>query len=199
YYRPLSGGRVATNLFGPGTEGILNTPDVIQTRQLANLAYLKPGLGLLLLRDYILGPERFDEAFRAYIHRWAFKHPTPWDFFRTMENVGGEDLGWFWRGWFLNTWKLDQSVKEVKYQDNDPAKGALITIENLDQMVMPAIVAVKESSGKADTVRLPAEIWQRGGTWTFHYPSASTLSQVVIDPGQAFPDMNRNNNEWKAQ
>ncbi len=199
YYRPLSGGRIATNLFGPGSEGIMNTPDVIQARQLANLGYLKPGLGLMLLRDHILGPERFDEAFRAYVHRWAFKHPTPWDFFRTMENVGGEDLSWFWRGWFLNTWKLDQSVKEVKYTDNDPAKGALITIENLDQMVMPAIVAVKESSGKTDTVHLPAEIWQRGGTWTFHYPSVSTLSQVVIDPAQAFPDMNRNNNEWKAQ
>ncbi|HEY1165919.1 MAG TPA: M1 family metallopeptidase [Chitinophaga sp.] len=199
YYRPLSGGRIATNLFGPGSEGIMNTPDVIQARQLANLAYLKPGLALMLLRDHILGPERFDEAFRAYVHRWAFKHPTPWDFFRTMENVGGEDLGWFWRGWFLNTWKLDQSVKEVKYSDNDPAKGALITIENLDQMVMPAIVAVKESNGKTDTVHLPAEIWQRGGTWTFHYPSVSTLSQVVIDPAQAFPDMNRSNNEWKAQ
>jgi hypothetical protein len=199
YYRPLSGGRIATNLFGPGSEGIMNTPDVIQARQLANLAYLKPGLALMLLRDHILGPERFDEAFRAYVHRWAFKHPTPWDFFRTMENVGGEDLSWFWRGWFLNTWKLDQSVKEVKYPDNDPAKGALITIENLDQMVMPAIVAVKESNGKTDTVHLPAEIWQRGGTWTFRYPSVSTLSQVVIDPAQAFPDMNRNNNEWKAQ
>lgn len=199
YYKPLSGGKLSINLFGPGTEGIMNTPDVIQARQLANLAYLKPGLGLMLLRDHILGPERFDEAFRAYIHRWAFKHPTPWDFFRTMENVAGEDLSWFWRGWFLNTWKLDQAVKEVKYQDNDPAKGALITIENLDQMVMPVIVAVKESSGKTDTVHLPAEIWQRGGTWTFRYPSAAALSQVTIDPEQAFPDMNRNNNEWKAQ
>ncbi|WP_298735179.1 M1 family metallopeptidase [uncultured Chitinophaga sp.] len=199
YYQPLTGGRLATNLFGPGSEGILNIPDVIQARQLGNLAYLKPGLALMLLRDYVLGPERFDEAFRAYIHRWAFKHPTPWDFFRTMENVSGEDLSWFWRGWFLNTWKLDQAVKEVKYQDNDPAKGALITIENLDQMVMPAIIAMKESNGKTDTVRLPAEIWQRGGTWTFRYPSTTPLSQVLIDPDQAFPDMNRHNNEWRPQ
>ena len=76
------------------------------------------------LRDVVLGPERFDAAFREYVSRWAFKHPTPWDFFHTMENVGGEDLGWFWRGWVLNTWKIDQSVKGVKYIDNVPEKGA---------------------------------------------------------------------------
>ena len=95
--------------------------------------------------------------------------------------------------------QLDQAVKEVKYQDGDPAKGALITIENLDQLVMPVVVAVKDGGGKTDTLRLPAEIWQRGGSWTFRYPSTTALSQVVIDPGEAFPDMNRGNNEWKAQ
>lgn len=197
YYKPVSGGRSANNLFAADADGIMNTPDVIQARQLGNMAYFKPALGLALLRDYVLGPERFDEAFQAYIHRWAFKHPTPWDFFRTMENVAGEDLSWFWRGWYLNAWKLDQAVKEVKYQNDDPAKGALITIENLDQMVMPVVVAVKETGGKTDTLQLPAEIWQRGGTWTFRYPSTTTLSQVIIDPGEAFPDINRNNNEWK--
>lgn len=199
YYKPVAGGKAAGNLFAANADGIMNTPDVIQARQLGNVAYFKPALGLNLLREYVLGAERFDEAFQAYIHRWAFKHPTPWDFFRTMENVSGEDLSWFWRGWYLNSWKLDQAVKEVKYQDGDPAKGALITIENLDQMVMPVIVAVKDGGGKTDTLRLPAEIWQRGGTWTFRYPSVTALSQVVIDPGEAFPDMNRGNNEWKAQ
>ncbi len=77
-----------------------------------------------------------------------------------MENVSGEALSWFWRGWFLNTWKLDQAVKEVKYTDNDPAKGALITIENLDRMVMPAIVAMKKAAVK----RIPYTCLQRSGS-----------------------------------
>jgi aminopeptidase N len=75
------------------------------------LAYYKPGAGLSILRESILGPEKFDKAFRTYIDRWAFKHPTPWDFFHTMENVSGEELNWFWRGWFFNKWKIDQAVK----------------------------------------------------------------------------------------
>lgn len=199
YHKPQSAAKAAPNLFAPGTDGIMSAPDLIQARQLGNMAYFKPAMGLSILRDYVLGPDRFDEAFQAYIRRWAFKHPTPWDFFRTMENVAGEDLSWFWRGWYLNNWTLDQAVKEVKYQDNDPAKGALITIENLDQMVMPVMIAVKESNGRADTVKLPAEIWQRGGAWTFRYNSTSTLSEVIIDPDGGLPDMNRGNNEWKAQ
>jgi hypothetical protein len=199
YYRSQDISKVAPRMFSDKAEALMTTPDVIQNAQLGNAGYFKPALGLNLLRDQILGPERFDEAFRTYVHRWAFKHPTPWDFFRTIENVAGEDLGWFWRGWFLNTWKLDQAVKEVKYKDNDPAKGALITIENLDQLVMPVQVAIQTANGKADTVKLPVEIWQRGGTWTFLYPSTTTLTQVVIDPQGALPDMNRENNTWKAQ
>src|SRR5665647_3223370 len=76
-----------------------------------------------------------DEGFNTFINvdRWAFKHPTPWDFFRTMENVSGEDLSYFWRGWFFTNSKLDQGVKDVKYVDNNPSKGALITIVNNDQ------------------------------------------------------------------
>ncbi len=199
YYRPRDVGKTGPGLFAPNTDGIMNTPDVIQASQLGNMAYFKPGLALALLRDEVLGPERFDEAFQAYIHRWAFKHPTPWDFFRTMENVSGEDLSWFWRGWFLNTWKLDQSVKDVKYADNNPAKGALVTIENLEQMVMPVTVAVKDANGHADTVKLPAEVWQRGGTWTFYVATTASLSEVVIDPLSALPDVNRANNTWKAK
>jgi aminopeptidase N len=59
------------------------------------LCYSKPSAGLIILREQVLGAERFDLAFRTYVERWAFKHPTPDDFFRTMENVAGEDLSWF--------------------------------------------------------------------------------------------------------
>lgn len=175
---------------------IMTLPDAIQSSYLGMAAYYKPALGLTILRDYILGKERFDYAFRTYIERWAFKHPTPWDFFRTMENVAGEDLSWFWRGWFINNWKLDQAVKDVKYVSNDPAKGALITIENLEQMVLPVVLAVTDSKGVTDTVKLPAEIWQRGATWTFKHNSDSKITKVVIDPDKAFPDIDPSNNTW---
>lgn len=162
------------------------------------LYYFKTAAGLDILRNVVLGQDRFDYAFKTYVHRWAFKHPQPQDFFRTMDNASGEDLEWFWKEWFYTTSKLDQAVKEVKYVDNNPSEGALITIENRDKMVMPVMLAVKEDNGHADTVKLPVEIWQRGGIWTFKYPSTSRLSSVELDPDHLLPDANRENNSWKG-
>jgi aminopeptidase N len=75
-----------------------------------------------------LDADRFDYAFNQYIKNWAMKHPTPYDFFRAMNNAAGEDLNWFWKEWFFTTWKLDQAVEGVKYENDDPADGAFITI-----------------------------------------------------------------------
>lgn len=77
-------------------------------------AYTKPAAGLYMLRQTIMGPELFDYAFRTYSKRWMFKHPTPADFFRTMEDASGMDLDWFWRGWFYTTDFTDIGIKEVK-------------------------------------------------------------------------------------
>lgn len=181
------------------TEPIMTIPDVQQPRALGILAYYKPGMGLKLLRDVILGADRFDFAFKNYVSRWAFKHPTPYDFFRTMEDGAGEDLGWFWKGWFYETWKLDQGVKEVKYVDGSAEKGSLISIENLDRMAMPVTVEVTEANGKKGRINLPVEVWQRGGTWTFNYSSTSPLKTVVIDPDQKLPDINSKNNTWRGE
>ncbi|MBS0030130.1 M1 family metallopeptidase [Chitinophaga hostae] len=191
--------RSAPMLFSNRAEPIMTTPDVLDMNYLGVAAYYKPAMGLNLLRNEILGPERFDYAFREYIKRWAFKHPTPWDFFRSMENAAGEDLAWFWRGWFLNSWKLDQAVKSVQYVKSDPAQGALITIQNLEQLPMPVVLAIKDVNGKTDTVRLPVEIWQRTATWTFRYPSTVKIRSVVIDPAGNFPDINPSNNSWNAE
>ncbi|MCW3466600.1 M1 family metallopeptidase [Chitinophaga nivalis] len=188
----------APGMFSAYEEAIMNTPDVIDLNYNGVAAYYKPAMGLSLLRHQILGPQRFDYAFREYIKRWAFKHPTPWDFFRTMENASGEDLSWFWRGWFFNNWKLDQAIKGVKYVQENPALGALITIQNLEQLPMPVVIAIQDEKGKTDTVRLPVEIWQRGCTWTFRYPSAAPLTKVEIDPAGHFPDIHPENNTWKA-
>ena len=77
-------------------------------------AYAKPAAGLYMLREVILGHELFDKAFKTYAQRWMFKHPTPADFFRTMEDASGTDLDWFWRGWFFTTDYTDIGIKDVK-------------------------------------------------------------------------------------
>ncbi|NNC49772.1 MAG: M1 family metallopeptidase [Flaviramulus sp.] len=90
-------------------------------------AYTKPAAGLYMLRQTIMGPELFDYAFRTYSQRWMFKHPTPADFFRTMEDASAMDLDWFWRGWFYTTDYTDIGVKEVKqyYLTDKPSKEAI--------------------------------------------------------------------------
>jgi hypothetical protein len=184
-------------VFGENMDGLYNIPEAIQQDNLGVAAYMKPSMMLHALRDLVLGPDRFDAAFREYISRWAYKHPTPWDFFHSMENAGGEDLSWFWRGWVLNTWKIDQAVKGVKYVDNAPEKGADITIQNLEKMPMPVTVLIKEANGKEQTINLPVEIWQRGGEWTFGVHTTSEIKEVVLDPDKKLPDWNRDNNKWK--
>ncbi|RAJ82322.1 hypothetical protein CLV59_104548 [Chitinophaga dinghuensis] len=199
YYTPSTIQRQAPKVFPHDEETILNTPDVLGLNYLGVGAYYKPAMGLNLLRDEILGKERFDYAFREYIHRWAFKHPTPYDFFRSMENASGEDLSWFWRGWFFNDWKMDQAITKVEYINNDPSKGVNITIENKGKLPMPVIVAIKQENGQRDTVHLPVEVWQRGSTWSFDFPSTSKLLKVQLDPEGRLPDLDKSNNEWNAE
>ncbi|MGE3143742.1 MAG: M1 family metallopeptidase, partial [Hyphomonadaceae bacterium] len=110
-----------------GAPPIMTRADSIAEPYRHTVNYFKTALGLVLLREQVLGPARFDPAFRAYIRAWAWRHPTPWDFFRFMESHTGEDLAWFWRGWFLNNWRLDQAITQIAYVDGDPAKGAMIT------------------------------------------------------------------------
>ncbi len=178
---------------------IMTIPDVVQGQNLGITAYAKPSLGLQLLREEVLGKARFDYAFRYYVHQWAFKHPTPFDFFHAIENAAGENLDWFWRGWFLNDWKIDQAVTGVDYTGNDPAQGAIITIENKERLPMPVTVEVKESNGTTNRVKLPVEVWMHGPVWKFHYASTSKIEQVTIDPDLRYPDTDPSNNVWKAQ
>ena len=183
-------------MFGPMSEGILNTPDAMKEANIGSSLYFKPGYGLTLLRNNILGPERFDYAFTEYIKRWAYKHPTPWDFFKTMDNVAGENLQWFWKGWFLENYRLDQSIKDVS---NDATKGAIVTLENLDQMAMPVILGFETVSGKKGTVNLPVEIWNNTSVFKVKLPTTEAVKSVTIDPDKVFPDMNYANNKWSEK
>ncbi|WP_447641966.1 MULTISPECIES: M1 family metallopeptidase [Chitinophagaceae] len=177
---------------------VMEAPDAMDSRDVHPLMYFKTAFGLVLLREVILGHERFDYAFRQYTKDWAFRHPAPTDFFRAMDNEAGEDLSWFWNGWFYHNWQLDQAVKSVAYVNGKSENGALVTIENLQQLPMPVTAEVTEINGKVHTVNLPVEIWQRGGLWTFQVPATSAIKQVVLDPQHQLPDMDRNNNVWKG-
>lgn len=194
--RELDATRLTKAFFNERSQSIYNIADVVQSYNLGVVAYYKPGFGLKLLRDNVLGAQRFDSAFRYYTHQWAFKHPTPNDFFHAIENYAGETLDWFWRGWYLHQWKIDQGVTEVKYVNDDPANGAIITVKNYEKLPMPVDIRVTEESGKSGEVRLPVEVWQRGDTWQFIYPSASTIREVLVDPKKTLPDVDPTDNVW---
>jgi hypothetical protein len=185
-------------LFTASSEAMLNTPDVLKEGNIGVALYLKPGYALTLLREQILGHDRFDYAFKKYIRDWKFKHPSPYDFFRSIENAAGEDLSWFWRGMFLENYKLDQAISKVDYINNDAKNGALITIENLDQLAMPVILEFTTKSGKTERKTLPVEIWQNNASWKVKLNTSEELEKVVIDPDHSFPDVNSANNTWKA-
>ncbi len=183
-------------MFSNNTETVMSEPDALREVNIGLALYSKPGYALTILRDEILGPERFDYAFQTYIKKWAYKHPTPWDFFRTMENVSGEDLGWFWKGMFIENYKLDQEITEVKYVNNDSTKGALINIVNLDRMAMPVYLSYETESGKTGSVKIPVEVWQNGSKWIVRLNTTESLKSVTIDPEHIFPDSNFDNNIW---
>ena len=98
-----------------------------QILQFGNNAYAKPATALNILRETVMGPELFDYAFKKYSERWAFKHPSPADFFRTMEDASAVDLDWFWRGWFYSTDYVDVSVDNVKWYQMQTEEEGLET------------------------------------------------------------------------
>jgi hypothetical protein len=198
YYQKQDAERDAPGMFTADANSIMTLPDVTPEGFSGMSEYEKPAMALTVLREQILGEDRFDYAFQTYIKRWAFKHPTPWDFFHTMDNAAGEDLGWFWNQWFFTTWKLDQAVKGIDYTDNDPTKGSLITIDNLEEMAMPVTIAIREENGKTGVVKLPAEIWEKGSEWQFAYKSTSKIVSAVIDPDHTLPDIDPNNNAFSG-
>jgi hypothetical protein len=182
-------------LSDPKAPSMMMTADAIPETYRHPVSYFKPAFGLYLLREYILGKNRFDYAFKHYIHNWAFKHPSPEDFFHTMDNESGEDLTWFWREWFINNWPLDQAVQQVSVAGN----MAKITIANLNKMVMPVVIQLTFNNGTTRRLQLPVETWFQHTSYTLSVPVSAAISTVTIDPDHMLPDANRQNNVWKAQ
>ena len=202
----------------PGDEQPLITAPV-EVRDLYWTAYQKPALMLRLLREEVLGREAFDPAFREYIRRWTFRHPQPADFFRTVENVSGRNLDWFWRDWVFTTARLDQAVDSVtgtpgrgrsagsaghgsNMRGEAPATlpaatGSRVYLSNRREMVMPAELKLTYDDGTSEVVRLPVEIWNLGSRFTYAVPAnGKRVVGAELDPRRVYPDVDRGNNVW---
>lgn len=189
--------KVAQFLASKDTEFILLSPDAMKEENIGLNLYAKPGWGLRFLRDEILGADRFDYAFKHYIKYWAFKHPTPEDFYRAMENGAGEDLSWFWKGWFIENWKADLGIASVNPSKKEgKVEGYQITVENMEQMPLPIILQLKLQSGKTETLKIPVDVWMSNRSWTVNYATTEELLSVELDPAKVTPDMNAANNTW---
>jgi len=161
---------------------------------LGSLAYIKPAMALYFLRGKVLGADVFDPAFREYTRRWAFKHPQPADFFRTIEDVSGRELDWFWRGWFFTTAALDQAVESVTQGQG----GIKVVIRNAGQQVAPVELQLTFSDGTTQLLRYPVEIWYKGDRYTAMISTEKTVTAATVNPDGQFPDINAGNNGWKA-
>lgn len=174
------------------------SPDRIDPQLLGLEAYVKPSVGLQLLRQEILGPAAFDDAFRTYAERWKFKHPTPADFFRTMEDVGGRRLDWFWREWFLENPHFDQAVDTVATKVTGDTTDVAVMYGNRARGVLPIHARFTFSDGSVENFDYPAEVWS---TNTTHYVRryrfrGKTVTGIELDPNKRLVDLNRDNNKW---
>ncbi|HEX9483383.1 MAG TPA: M1 family aminopeptidase, partial [Gemmatimonadaceae bacterium] len=176
-------------------------PDRINPQLLGIAAYVKPSVGLQLLRQEIMGPDAFDDAFRTYIQRWAYKHPTPADFYRTMEDAGGKRLDFFWREWFKQNPRFDQAVDTViTTKAADGAQHVMVMYGNRARGVLPIHARFTFSDGSVETYDYPAEVWS---TNTTHYVrqysfTGKTLTRIELDPDKRLVDVDRTNNTWSA-
>ena len=156
-------------------------------------SYWKPATLLVTLRG-LLGTETFDRAYQALIAEWAFKHPTPWDFFATFERFAGRDLDWFWSSFYYETWVLDQAVGAVITREGKP----VVVIEDHGFAIMPSRVRIQTTRGGTLERVVPVETWLSGANRAEITLPASVgeVTRVEIDPEGLFPDLRPTDNIW---
>lgn len=182
---------------------LMTTPDHMEDQNVLGIdAYEKPAAVLLALRDHVVGREAMDRALREYVRRWAFKHPTPGDFFRTVENVSGEDLSWFWRGYFYTTDILDIGIDSVvNHQPGGPDSasglGASIFLHRHTSLLFPVELRLKLADSTTSDMRLPVDIWSRGATFEARSRVGARVIGARLWPDRtAVPDFQPANDIW---
>ena len=185
---------------------LMTAPDLVSEQALANVAYEKPAAVLLALRDHVVGREAMDQAMREYVRRWSFKHPTPGDFFRTVEDVSGTDLSWFWRGFFYTINVLDVGIDSVVTRAPEGAAGspdahegavASIFLHRYSTIVFPIEMRLKLLNGATPDVSVPVQIWARGMEVEAQIPVAARVVGARLWPDRtAVPDLRASNDVW---
>ncbi|MGK0366066.1 MAG: hypothetical protein ACI85O_003137 [Saprospiraceae bacterium] len=159
-------------------EPIMTSSDNIKS-YFAN-AYNKPAAGLNMLRETIMGREAFDYAFKEYCRRWAFKHPTPEDFFRTMEDASGMDLDWFWRGWFYSTDAVDISLDSITWYKVDLKKNPKKDTNTYDYAVKgPEFETISQKRNKEEEIKFDVEADKELQDFYTYYKPWETSDSIV--------------------
>jgi hypothetical protein len=178
---------------------LMTMPDHLADQSvLGNVGYEKPAGVLLALRDHVVGPDMMDLALRTYARRWAYKHPTPGDFFRTVENVSGQDLSWFWRGYFYTTDVLDIGIDSVTTRtDSGGQKVAVIGLSHNTSLLFPVELRLAFGDGSTQDVRFPVDIWSRGAHITAEVPVKADVTGARLWPDRSsVPDVDPKNDVW---
>lgn len=159
-------------------------------------AYSKPALLLRTLRG-LMGEEQFRSALDLYAREWYLKHPTPWDFFSTFERLTGSDLGWLFQPWWFETGVLDLAIESVRLNESGET---VLTLRNLGTITAPTPVLAVTSTGTRLERWVPLEEWLASidGTVSLTLTSADPIVRIMLDPEQVFPDIDPENNSWRA-
>ena len=175
---------------------LMTPPDRVPAGALGTVGYRKPGAVLLALRNHVVGRAEFDAALREYVARWAFKHPTPADFFRTIESATGEDLSWFWRGFFYSTDVLDIGIDSVTTLSRDGQSVAMVELRKHTSIPFPVELRLELADGTVQEVKLPVTIWFLGDQYTAAIPVRSAVTGARLWPDGTVPDFNSSNDTW---
>jgi hypothetical protein len=113
-----------------------------------------------------------------------------------MDSAAGEDLSWWWRGWYFHNWQLDMGVSGASYVDNDPARGAMVNLVSKRKLVMPATLRVDFTDGSHRDLRVPVEAWRQSGTPKITLDTDKRIAKLELDPEHKLPDADRSNNSY---
>ena len=178
---------------------LMTRPDHMESAALGALAYRKPATVLLTLRNHVVGAEAFDRAFREYARRWAFRHPTPGDFFRTVEDVSGADLAWFWRSFWYTTDVLDIGIEGVETKGDAGRQMATLALRRHSSIPFPVTVRLRLADGSTRDVRFPVDVWAKPSGGDRVTVSVGVPANVVgarLWPDPTVPDWNPANDVW---
>ena len=193
---PIYMGEWRATLMSGEQRPLIMPPDRVPPAALGTIGYRKPAAALLALRNHVVGRAAFDQAFREYAANWAFKHPTPADFFRSIESSTGEDLAWFWRGFFYTDDVLDIGIDTATTVSTDGRNIALIQLRKHTSIPFPVELRLKLIDGSIQDVKLPVDIWFLGDRYTATIRVRAPLAGARLWPDGTVPDFNSSNDTW---